>query len=177
MWGFFRFLAATVLPAALLLRARYRAYARARWLLAAAFLAALPFLGHAVNLLLVDELGLAHVGAAAGAVAVLASLVGFMGSETTGAGTYTALGLVVTLSAELALESLTNAGMRASLADMGEILATTLAFAATAGLSTIGLFQVLAWRFAPDARRIDVHRTGKRDRSDEQEREDWSTRG
>jgi hypothetical protein len=178
IWGFFRFLAATTLPAALLFRARYRAYAKARWILAASFVAAVPFLVRTAAMLAGAELDWWHLGAVAGAVAILASLAGFMGAETTAAGTYTALGVIVALTAQLALERLTAGGAWSDAASLPGAARAAIGFAVAAVLASFGLFQVFAWRFAGDARRIDVHRPVAQERPDTAPPdEDWSTRG
>jgi hypothetical protein len=158
--GMARALAATALPATLLFRARYRAYAGARWLLGAGLIAALPYLATVTSLVVTGGIGLGQAGALAAIVAVTASLLGFMGSESTGAGAYLALGVVLTLSADVAfaglaeLQELTPEGAIA-------VVAAAVAFGATSALMTIGLFQIFAWRLAPEARRIDLHRPRK----------------
>ncbi len=155
-WGAARALAAAALPAALAFRARYRAYAGARWLLGAAFAATLPFLAHAIFRVASRELGLEHVGDISVIIAVAASLLGFMGSETTGAGAYLAGAVVLALTADLALAGFAAQGgltLRGAIA----VATTALAFAATSSITFIGLFQILAWRLAADARRINLH--------------------
>jgi len=53
---------------------------------------------------------------------------------------------------------------------------TAVAFAGSAFLSALGLFQILAWKFAPAARMIDVRRTHDSDPDERPSIEDWSTR-
>lgn len=155
-WGAARAAAAMALPAALVFRSRYRAYAGARWLLLAAFLIALPSLGHAIARLVLLDLQLGHVGAFLVILTILASLTGFMGAETTGAGTFLAVAVVLACSIDLLLGEL--AQMSAfSVPGIVNALATALAFAATCAITSLGLFQILAWRLAADARRIDLH--------------------
>jgi hypothetical protein len=101
--GLARAFAATALPGALLFRARYRAYLGARWLLGAAFVLTIPFivllaLHHASR-----EPDLSTAGAIVALVVTLVGLVGFMGKETTGAGTYVGLSVLVGLGVELFL--------------------------------------------------------------------------
>ena len=105
-WALARLAAAIALPAALLFRARYRAYAGARVFLGAAIvLSLLPTAAHAVMALFVPA-SLATVGAVAVLAILAGSLAGFMGAETTGAGTYLAPAAVVLLAADLALAGL-----------------------------------------------------------------------
>jgi hypothetical protein len=156
--GFARMIAATALPAALLFRARYRAYAGARWLLAAAFVLALPFV--ALLLLRIAQLtpNLATAGGFVAIVVIAASFVGFMGSETTGAGTYVGLSVLIGLGAELALSDMSRPGAFATWQTAANIALSAIAFCAATGLSALGLFQLLASRLSNDARRIDLHK-------------------
>jgi hypothetical protein len=156
--GFTRVLAATALPAALLFRARYRAYAGARWLLAAAFFVALPFVVLVSLRLSALEPDLSTAGALVAVVVVAAALVGFMGAETTGAGTYVGLSVLVGLGTELALSDLSHPGKLDTWQAATSVSMAAVAFAAATGLSALGLFQILAWRLSTDARRIDIRR-------------------
>lgn len=151
LWGFFQLLASTVLPAALLFRARYRAYRRARWILGIAFVLSAPFLAHGAASLLVDELHASHLGTVAALVATLAGLAGFMGAETTGAGSYVAVGIVASSALSLGAQLLKRPGF--AVFDAAVVL---VAFLAVVTMATVGLFQLLAARFAQDARRIDL---------------------
>ena len=162
-WGAARALAAAALPAALVFRARYRAYAGARWLLVAAFAATLPFVGHTIARLVLGEPGLDQVGSVAVLIAVASSLIGFMGAETTSAGTYLAAAVVLALTGDLALAGLAPLDP-VSLGDAAAVLASATAFAATSAFTCVGLFQILAWRLAADARRIDLHPPPKESR-------------
>ncbi len=155
--GVARAFAATALPGALLFRARYRAYLGARWLLGAAFVLAIPFiillgLQHAYR-----EPDLSTAGAIVALVVTLVGLVGFMGKETTGAGTYVGLSVLLGLGVELFLLDLSRPG---KLDTWPSIVTTALggvAFVAATGLSALGLFQLLASHLSGDARRIDLH--------------------
>jgi hypothetical protein len=149
-WGFFQLLASTVLPAALLFRARYRAYPRARWILGLAFVLSAPFMAHAGASLLADELHLSHLGTLAALVATMAGLAGFMGAETTGAGSYVALGIVAGSALSLGTQLLQRPG-----ALFFDAAVVVVAFLAVVTMATVGSFQLLAARFAADARRID----------------------
>ncbi|AUX33673.1 MULTISPECIES: hypothetical protein [Sorangium] len=156
-WGAARAVAAIALPAALVFRSRYRAYAGARWLLVAAFLVALPSFGHAAAQLTLLEPHLAQLGALMVILAVLSSLTGFMGAETTGAGSSLAVAVVLAFMADLVVGRLAQLGA-VTPRDLVSVLSAGLAFAATSALTSLGLFQILAWRLAADARRIDLHR-------------------
>jgi hypothetical protein len=169
-WGFARLVAAVALPAALFFRSRYRAYAGARVFLGAALALGAPFAIH-TGYALMGDFGLAQGAAVVVLLALAGSLIGFMGAETTGAGTALAPATVTLIAIELALRGL----------ESGSALAATagaIAFGGAAGLASIGLFQILAWRFAADARRIDLH-SSKREPESRRDRDpasDWSTR-
>ncbi len=156
-WGAARAGAAIALPAALVFRSRYRAYTGARWLLVVAFLVALPSFGHAVAQLALLDPHLGQLGALMVILAVLSSLTGFMGSETTGAGSSLAVAVVLAFTADLVVGRLTQLSAF-SPRDLVSVLSAGLAFAATSAITSLGLFQILAWRLAADARRIDLHR-------------------
>ena len=101
---------AIALPAALVFRSRYRAYSGARWLLVAAFLVTLPSFGHAVAQLLLHDPNLGDLGALLVILAVLSSLTGFMGAETTGAGSFLAVAVVLAFTADLVVGRLAVRG-------------------------------------------------------------------
>ncbi|AKT39836.1 hypothetical protein [Chondromyces crocatus] len=156
-WGVARAIAAAALPAALAFRARYRAYAGARWLLGAAFAAALPFTVSVILRLTTHQIGLGEAGAILVILAMTAGLLGFMGEETTSAGAYLALAVNLSLAGDLVFDGLSGVeGLQA--AEVGAVIGSGVAFAATSALTSIGLFQILAWRLAPAARRINLHR-------------------
>ncbi|MEJ7731624.1 MAG: hypothetical protein WKG00_20735 [Polyangiaceae bacterium] len=161
LWGLLRMIAASLLPAALLFRAYYRAYPGARWILAAGFAAAMPFLAYACVALASGDFGLRHVTTVIAALCVVASLSGFMGSETTGAASYTALAVLVSLTFDIPARALELSHLESHAEGIGvrEVMALgapAVAFATAAALWALGLFQLMAWRFARDARRIDV---------------------
>lgn len=178
-WGLMRTLAGMILPGALLFRARYRAYARARWILGAALASALPFVIYsAARIAQIDPngFGFDQSGAVIAVVAVGASLLGFMGSETTGGGTATALGVILALAADLVLQALAVPGVASSVREVANVVASSAAFAGTSAMASLGLFQILAWRFAADARRINLHQIPKQPRPRREPSGDWSTK-
>ena len=175
-WSLSRLVPAIAVAAALIFRSRYRAYGGARIFLGAALLTAVPFVIHAV-LSFSSGFGPAQIGALVALVAITASLTGFMGSETTGAGPYVAWGIVLALATELALRALWSPGALRTPANIIHISIAAIAFAGAAILAALGLFQIAASRFAADARRINLHPPasrpeGRRDDSNV----DWSTR-
>lgn len=147
-----RLLVVAVLPAALMLRARYRAYRRVRAVLAAALVLALPFV--ALEALLALDAGAAtlpRVAAGVSIAAVCSALFGFMGEGTTGAGSVWAAVILLVLPAEVALRQLTPLAD----ADSGTLTyaATAVAVLCAGLLASLGLFQLMAAVFAPGARR------------------------
>lgn len=203
IWSIARWLAAALLPAALLFRARYRAFQGVRLLLGVAFLAALPFAVHALLLVMAPvDFGLVQVGALIALVALAAGLVGFMGSETTAAGTFIAPAMIAAFALQAGLQRI-GAQIPGSLADVFGVIetaaedpeaiqvapavalsiatvwdaaVTTVALGASALLSALGLFQILAWKFAPAARKIDLHRAQETAIPERPSTEEWSTR-
>jgi hypothetical protein len=155
--GLARAFAATALPGALLFRAHYRAYAGARWLLGAAFVVALPFVALLAWRLATHEPDLSTAGSIVALVVTLVGLVGFMGKETTGAGTYVGLSVLVGLGAELFFSDLSYPGTLDAWSSIFMTALGSTAFVAATGLSALGLFQLLASRLSVDARRIDLH--------------------
>jgi hypothetical protein len=149
---------ATVLPAALVFRARYRAFRAARAILGAALVASLP----AVALLAVrmldagDSFGDRAI-AGAGVAAAAAATLGFMGAETSaGCDQWAAFvvgAIVARPSWHAALAAWSGRGadvVSLTAAALGELMATTLV--------TFALFQLLAVALAGQAREVDVHR-------------------
>jgi hypothetical protein len=176
-WGLARVVAATLLPAALIFRARYRAFAGARWILGVAFALALPFAAHSVFLLLEGTFGFAQAGAVLALGAVVAGLFGFMGAETTAAASYTGFAVIFGLAAELALEGFSRYTDIADALEAGPAIAiSAIAFAAMSSVIALGIFQVLASRFAAAARRIDLHPKAKEKKAGLSESNEWSTR-
>ncbi|HMY17767.1 MAG TPA: hypothetical protein PKA58_15695, partial [Polyangium sp.] len=100
---------------------------------------------------------LSTAGAIVALVVTLVGLVGFMGKETTGAGTYVGLSVLFGLGADLFFVDLSYLE---SLGDWRAVLTTWLgsvAFISATGLAALGLYQLLASRLSGDARRIDLH--------------------
>ena len=175
-WSLSRLVPAIAIAAALIFRSRYRAYAGARVFLGAALLTAVPFAIHTA-LSFSSGFGPAQIGGVVVLVTIAASLTGFMGSETTGAGPYVAWSIVVAFATELALRALWSPGALRTPANLVHVGIAATAFAGAAVLAALGLFQIAAWRFAADARRIDLHPPASRpDRRDDAD-DDWSTRG
>jgi hypothetical protein len=172
VWGLVRLLAAVALPAALLFRARYRAYAGARIFLGAALAMSVPFGVHMVQSLFGGEGEVQAAGSVAVLFVLVGSLAGFMGSETTGAGTYLAPATVVGVALELALRGIHHGPL------LG-VATGAVAFGGASALASLGVFQILAWRFAADARRIDLHSPRRESRpsgGDQDTASDWATR-
>ncbi len=148
-----RLVAMTALPAALLFRAHYRAYRRARVLLAWALVLALPLVVFQVLLAINNDAPLsARIAAGADIAVVGCSLLGFMGEGTTGAGTVWASLVLMVLPLQVGLRQLTPLAH----ADTGWLTypATAVGILAAAILTSLGLFQLLAAALAADARRV-----------------------
>jgi hypothetical protein len=175
-WGLFRTLAAIALPGALHFRARYRAYTKARWILGAAFAAALPFAVYSVARVAGPASELEALGAALGIVAIGAGLLGFMGSETTGGGVATALVVIVALATDMALSSLASPIAARSWMGVTHIVAAAVGFAGTSMVASLGCYQILASRFAADARRINLHAEPREVKPRQPSGSDWSTK-
>lgn len=174
--GIARAFAAIALPGALLFRARYRAYSGARWLLGAAFVVALPYIAWIIGRVVLFEPTMATAGAMVALVVTLVGLVGFMGKETTGGGTYVGLGVLIGLGTELFLADLGHAGaFSTSLQTTAITAASTLSFVAATGLSALGLFQLLASRLSRDARRIDLHAATPEPERPRPKKSEWTT--
>lgn len=175
-WGLLRMLAGITLPAALLFRARYRAYAKARWILGAAFAASLPFAVYSIARVAGLAMGPDAIGATVSVVAIGASLLGFLGAETTAGGAATALGVIVALACDVALSALAAPNAAGSLTGIAHVVATAAVFAGTSAMASLGLFQLLAQRFAADARRINIHAKPKDVKPRQPSASDWSTK-
>lgn len=175
-WSLSRLVPAIAVAAALIFRSRYRAYGGARIFLGAALLTAVPFVIHAV-LSFSSGFGPAQIGSLVALAAIAASLTGFMGSETTGAGPYLAWSIVIAFAAELAIRALWSPGALQTPANIVDVSIAATAFAGAAILTALGLFQIAASRFAADARRINLHppASGPEVRRDDSN-VDWSTR-
>ena len=168
-WSLSRLVPAIAVAAALIFRSRYRAYG-------GALLTAVPFVIHAV-LSFSSGFGPAQIGSLVALAAIAASLTGFMGSETTGAGPYLAWSIVIAFAAELAIRALWSPGALQTPANIVDVSIAATAFAGAAILAALGLFQIAASRFAADARRINLHppASGPEVRRDDSN-VDWSTR-
>ena len=147
-----RLMALVALPGALLFRARYRAYRRARWVLVAALVACLPFVLDRARTIADGSLPIAaRAGAAADVFIILSGLFGFMGEYTTGGTSVWAALVIFVLSGNVALRQLEpglypNQGL---LTHVG----VALAVACAATLVAIGVFHLLSAGLARDARR------------------------
>ena len=211
-WSVAHMVAAAILPATLLFRARYRAFEGARLLLGLGFLAALPLALHAVLLLMAPAapFGFAQLGAVIALCFIVAGLPGFMGSETTAAGTFVAPAMVAAFAIASGLERLgvltpgslgdvfgvaqAAADSAQATGEEGEVLrsappavalaagavwdalVTTVAAGVSALLSAVGLFQILAWKFAPAARKIDLRKAPEPAIEDRPSAGEWSSR-
>ena len=148
-WEVARVLAAALLPAALMLRAHYRAFARARLLLGWGLALALPFVMRSGYLVLWGPSWVERIAAATSVASVLLALLGFMGSHTTAGGSLWASCLLGSLALDIAARS----ALPLEAPQLLDHLITAASFFAGAGLTALGLFQSLAHLFAPDARR------------------------
>lgn len=146
-----RLVALIALPGALLFRARYRAYRRARWVLVAALVASLPFaVGRIETVLSAASPSVLRAGAALDIAIVLSGFFGFMGNYTTGGTSVWAALVIAVLSGNVALRELDPGAFAARRLLM---LAEALSTACAATLVTIGVFHLLSARLARDARR------------------------
>jgi hypothetical protein len=88
-----------------------------------------------------------------------------------------ASGVVSVFALDLLFEALGAPGVRLTPSRVIEVITAAMGFGGSAALAAVGIFQIVAWRFAADARRIDIHSppeepaTSSRDPSS-----DWSTR-
>jgi hypothetical protein len=148
----------SLLPAALLFRATYRAYRPARIALAGAFVLSVPFVAQQ---LLVALDPAAQPAVRAGAVfdvgVVLCGLFGFMGKDTTGGSSVWASLLLGVLAADVALRELSpriDAGV-------GRLVYGTAAVGVlcAAIMVSFGLYQLLAAVLAGDARRESMKKS------------------
>jgi hypothetical protein len=147
-----RVLAATVLPAALLFRAQYRAYRGARIALVVGLVLAIPAVVHAV--LVVASGPMTARGTSLVAVlSVLVSCIGFMGSGTTAASTVWAVTVVAAFGLDIVARAIWFAETGSSRIAQ---IHSGLMFMTAAALISIGIFKILASLLAGDARRVDV---------------------
>lgn len=146
-----RLLAAAVLPASLLFRAHYRAFAGARWILALALILAAPYVLFEAQLL--GSQGaplLLRIAAAVALLTVFSAFGGFMGDVSTGGGSVVAVTVLTVAAAEVAVAAFlpgawgTTGALVHAATGIG-VLAATL-------LMSVGLFQLLAASLGPAAR-------------------------
>jgi hypothetical protein len=147
-----RLLVLATLPGALLFRARYRGYPRARLVLGLAMLAAAPF-AISRGLIAADSAAtvLDRVAAGIDLAVILAGLFGFMGADTTGGGSVWASLVIGILSLDIVLREL---GSTRGMANWAEHATTAVAAACAATLASVGAYHLLAARLAWDARRL-----------------------
>jgi hypothetical protein len=155
-----RLLVLATLPGALLFRARYRGYPRARVVLGIALIAATPFALTRGLVAASSAAGLVdRVAAGIDLAVILAGLFGFMGADTTGGGSVWASLVIAFLSLDIPLREL---GTPESAALWEEHAATAVAAACAATMAAVGGYQVLAAHLARDARRL-MRRRGSTD--------------
>lgn len=148
----FRVAASTLLPASLLFRAHYRAFATARLLLGWGLALALPFLVRSGFLVAWGSDPATRLSAAGTLCAAGLSLVGFMGASTTALGSAWAISFLALSSLDVAARAFTFEGQ-------GEAsVFAAITFLVASLVASVGLFQLLSSRFSDEARRIDVHR-------------------
>jgi len=194
-WSVLHLLTAVGLPAALMFRARYRAYAGARTILFTALATTLPFVSYCVVAISQGPLA-SQISAAVALVMIGLSSVGFMGSDTTALGTWLAGGVVVTVNAVLASETAVAVwgehalwaehALQAEQGVLGPPLgsfwgslwtsSSLLAFAGATLLGALGVFRLLAGQHWSQARSVDLRKpTVERERLDSVG-DTWSTR-
>lgn len=144
-------LLAAVLPCVFFFRARYRALAAARVVLAVAFVIAAPGLLFAVSSALDANAPLVlRVVDGALVAGALAGAFGFMGAETTGMCGVWASTTILLVAAHVATVAST-AGWRVA-------ISSAVIGAGCCTLVALAGFQLLATVFANAARRVDIHR-------------------
>ncbi|HEX3596112.1 MAG TPA: hypothetical protein VHU80_13465 [Polyangiaceae bacterium] len=155
-----RLIVLATLPAALLFRARYRGYPRARLVLGLALLAAAPF-AISRGMVAADSAATVVDRVAAGIdlAVILAGLFGFMGADTTGGGSVWASLVILFLSLDIFLREV---GTPTSFGLWAEHAATAVAAACAATMASVGAYHLLAARLAWDARRL-MRRRGSTD--------------
>jgi hypothetical protein len=150
----FRVVAAVVLPAAILFRSHYRAYRRGRVLLAIAFALALPFLVRQGVLVVQAESLVAQIGPGAAIAIVLVIVFAFLGTPTTAATVYCTALLGVGIALDVCLRQAYEPPPAAS-GPLSHVLTAAALVACTSPIA-VGLFQLLAAIYAPEARLVDV---------------------
>ncbi|MFO0571052.1 MAG: hypothetical protein U0263_35795 [Polyangiaceae bacterium] len=152
--GVARLVTLTTLPAALFFRARYTAFGRARGVLAGALVLSLPFVGMEVALVADGAAPwVPRLGAGLSIAFVLCSLFGFTGQGTTGWGALWAALVLGGIPLEVALRHFVLAD-----ATTGYLTypATAVGLVCAATVASLGLFQLLATFWAPEARRLSL---------------------
>jgi hypothetical protein len=144
-----RTLALVVLPATLLFRSHYRAFARRRILVAVSFLAALPFAVSEVLTLLAGPIVM-RLGAGIALTAVLSALCALASTPTITVSAWAAQSLVAVAALDIGLRDTylpapAHGGVFA-------YAVTAVAFFAAVVPMALGLFQALASIYAPRAR-------------------------
>jgi hypothetical protein len=146
-----RLLSLATLPGALLFRARYRAYPRARLVLGIALALSIPFAVTQVIVAADSASPLMDRGSAALDLAiVLSGLFGFMGEDTTAGGSVWAALVLALLPANIAVRGFDAVAAGAWVRPVGAAIGTACA----ATLTAIGVFHLMASWFGSDARRL-----------------------
>lgn len=146
-----RLLSLLTLPGALLFRARYRAYPRARLVLGLGLIASVPFAVSQIGVAADSAAPLLDRGSAALDLAVILSgLFGFMGDNTTAGGAVWAALVLGLLPANIAIRAFDSVEAAAWVRPVAAAVGTGCA----AILASQGIFQLLASWLGPDARRL-----------------------
>jgi hypothetical protein len=149
-----RVVAAVVLPAAILFRSHYRAYERGRLLLALAVALAIPFLAHEAIHFVDASRPLEQIGPGLAIAIVLLMVVAFMGAPTTATTIFCAVALGFSIGLDVFFRQAylpppPGSGPAAH-------ALTAVAFVACTSPIAMGMFQLLATIYGPDARQVDV---------------------
>lgn len=146
----------TVLPAALLFRSRYPTFRRAKVILGLALLFSGPFLVLEAMLALDPSAPWTARGAGIGSIVLsMTALFGFMGQGTTGWGGLWSPLLIAGLSAAIGVRHFTLADPTTGFLTYP---ATAFGLCCAAALTSLGLFQLMAFLWAPTARKLPVAR-------------------
>jgi len=148
---------ASLVPAALFFRSQYRAFGAARLVLAVALAMSIPgVLALALGGLAEGAPALVRGLDALAILAILTSLAGFLGPETTGACTAWGILILASYGARVFAASWVEpiAGRAGSLS---LALATALGDCCASGVVSVALYQLLAALFARRARMADIH--------------------
>jgi len=155
LWATASLALVTLLPGALLFRARYRAFRAARVILAITLLLSAPAMVGLAEGAMGDGDLIPRLAHGAALLAALMAFCGFMGEETTGGCARWALLVIFTHAAHLALQTLGKG--REMYGPWGFVVGAIGEFVAAA-LVSFAVFQLLAVAFAREARKVDVHR-------------------